>query len=219
MKKLGVKVKLGREFTPTMLSVIKPDVIFLAVGGTPVLPKIPGIERRNVISSAALHHQLKFYLRFFSPIFLRWLTLFWMPIGKKVVVIGNTIAACEVAEFLTKRGRKVILIDEADELGLGLIPERKNRLFWWFRKKGVEMYTQVKFKKINNKGITLITHEGKELILEADTIIPALPVITNSALLEILQGKGATVYAVGDCRDPALIPEAVASSWKIARSL
>jgi 2,4-dienoyl-CoA reductase (NADPH2) len=219
MKKLEVKVRLGREFIPTLLSEIKPEIIFLAAGGTPVLPKIPGIEGRNVVSSATLHHQLRFYLRFFSPTFLRWLTQFWMPIGKKVVVIGNTIAACEVAEFLTKRGRKVILIDEAEELGLGLIPERKNRLFWWFRKKGVEMLTQVKYQKITDKGIMLSTRNGNNLTLEADTIVLAVPVIPNTGLLEILQGKGAAVYAVGDCRDPALIPEAVASSWKIARTI
>jgi 2,4-dienoyl-CoA reductase (NADPH2) len=219
LKKLGVEVKLGQEFTPELLSEIKPEIIFLAVGGIPVLPDISGIEGRNVISSAELHHKLKIYLRFFSPTFLRRLTNLWMPIGKRVVVIGNTIAACEVAEFLVKRGRKVILVDESKELGIGLITERKNRLFWWFQKMGVEMLTQVKFKKITDKGITIATHDGKELTLQADTIVPAVPVAPNSELFEFLHGKGAAVYVVGDCRDPALIPEAVAASWKIARTI
>jgi len=79
--------------------------------------------------------------------------------------------------------------------------------------------TQVKYQKITDKGIMLSTRNGNNLTLEADTIVLAVPVIPNTGLLEILQGKGAAVYAVGDCRDPALIPEAVASSWKIARTI
>jgi 2,4-dienoyl-CoA reductase (NADPH2) len=219
LKKLGVKVNLGQEITPTVIQKIKPDVIFLAVGGVPVLPKIPGIDRRNVMSSAALHHTLKLYLRFLSPVFLRSLTRFWMPLGKKVIVIGNTIAACEVAEFLVKRGRKVTLVDAAEELGIGLIPERKNRLFWWFRKKGVTMLTLVKYEKITDSGIMIITREGQRLTLEADTIIPATPVAPNLELFKMLQGQVSEVYAVGDCLEPALIPEAVARSWKIAHTI
>jgi 2,4-dienoyl-CoA reductase (NADPH2) len=219
LNKLGVKVNQGQEITPAEIRKIKPDVIFLAVGGIPVLPNIPGIEGRNVISSAALHRSLKFYLRFFSPGLLRSLTRFWMPIGKKVVVIGNTIAACEVAEFLVKRGRTVTLIDAADELGTDMITERKNRLFWWFRKKGVTMLTQVKYEKITDSGIMIITREGQKLTLEADTIIPATPVATNLALFEMLQGQAPEVYAVGDCTEPALIPEAIARGWKIAHTI
>ena len=219
LKKLGVEVRLGQEITPTLVQKIKPDVIFLAIGGIPVLPRIPGIEGRNVVSNAALHHSLKLYLRFFNPIFLRWLTRFWMPIGKKVIVIGNTLAACEVAEFLVKRGRKVILMDAAEELGIGLIPERKHRLFWWFRKKGVRILNGVKYEKIINKGIVITTREGQKLTIEADTIVPAIALEPNLGLLKMLEGKSAEVYVVGDCREPGLLPDAISGGWKIARTI
>ncbi len=219
LKKLGVEVNLGHEIEPQTIQKIRPDVIFLAVGGVPGLPAIQGIEGRNVISSAALHRSLKLYLRFLNPRLLRWLTRFWMPVGNKVVVIGNTIAACEVAEFLVKRGRKVTLIDAADEVGVGLITERKNRLFWWFNKKGVAMLAGVKYEKITARGIEITTREGQKLTLEAETIVPAPPVDPNLKLLKMLQGQAAEVYAVGDCLEPALIPEAIARSWKIARKV
>ena len=59
-----------------------------------------------MVSGAALHRRLKFALKFFKPETLRKLTKFYMPMGKSVVVIGGAIQGCELAEFLTKRGRK-----------------------------------------------------------------------------------------------------------------
>jgi len=219
LKKFGVEVRRGQEITTDLVQKIKPDVILLAVGGIPALPKIPGIEGKNVVSNAKLHHTLKAYLKFFNPVFLRWLTRLWMPIGKKVIVIGNTIAACEVAEFLVKRGREVTLMDAAGELGSGLIPERKNRLFWWFRKRGVRMLTGVKYEKIIDKGIIINTKEGRKLTIEADTIVPAIALEPNTGLLKMLEGKSAELYVVGDCREPGLITDAIAGGWKIARTI
>jgi 2,4-dienoyl-CoA reductase (NADPH2) len=72
--KLGVKINLGKKFVPSLVEKIKPDVVILATGGMPVVPEIPGIDRRNVVNGGALHHQLK--------LLLRSLTKFWMPLGK-----------------------------------------------------------------------------------------------------------------------------------------
>ena len=52
MKKLGVKVKLGEEFTAATIKEMKPDAVVVAVGGTPFVPDIPGIKRSNVVSGA-----------------------------------------------------------------------------------------------------------------------------------------------------------------------
>ena len=95
-------------------------MVILATGGIPTVPEIPGINRRNVVSSSDLHRRLKIYLRFLGPRVLRWLTRFWMPIGKKVVIIGGAIQGCELAEFLVKRGRKVTIVDTAETLGDGI---------------------------------------------------------------------------------------------------
>ena len=39
IKKLGVKINLGKEFTPAMLDELKPDVVILATGGVAELPQ------------------------------------------------------------------------------------------------------------------------------------------------------------------------------------
>jgi 2,4-dienoyl-CoA reductase (NADPH2) len=217
--RLDIKVRLGKEINLSVIMEIKPDVLILATGGTPTVPGIPGINRRSVVSSDELHRRLKFYLRFLGPGLLGWLTRFWMPLGKRVVIIGGAIQACELAEFLVKRGRTVTIVDTARALGEGLVPERKNRLFWWFRKKGVTTMTGVEYVEISDKGLTVITQEGHRQTIEADSIVPALPLVPNTGWLESLEGKVPEIYAIGDCREPQLIPEAIADGWQVAHKI
>ena len=217
--KLGVKIKLGKEANLRVIEEIKPDVVIVATGGMPVLPEIPGIDRRHVVSTPDLHNRVKIYLRFLGPGFLRWLTKFWLPLGKNVVVIGGAIQACQVAEFLVKRGRRVTIVDTGEVVGEGLVTERKNRLLWWFRKKGVVMLAGVRYEAITDKGLIIIDKEGKRQTLAADSIVPTIPLAPNTALLKSLQGKVSEIYPIGDCREPRLIPDAIADGWRIANKI
>jgi len=219
IRNAGVNVVTGRQFDPSMIDRFKPDVAIIAVGGVPSVPKIAGIEGRNVVKSSELHNTLKIFLRFLSPARLRWLTRFWMPVGKNVAIIGGKIAACQLAEFLVKRGRKVTVVDNGETLGEGLVPERKNRLFSWFKKKGVLVYPGAVCDSISDKGLTITTQGGEKLTIAADTIIPAIALSTNHSLVEALGSRVAEVYAIGDCEKSGLIPDAVADGWKIAKGL
>jgi 2,4-dienoyl-CoA reductase (NADPH2) len=214
--KAGVKIRLGQEFHPSIIDEARPDVVILAMGGVPALPDIPGINGHNVISGADLHRRLKRYLRFLGPKVLRWLTKFWMPLGKRVIVIGGTIHGCELAEFLVKRGRKVTIVDTAAELGEDLVENTRTRLLWWFRKKGVPLLTGVKYEEITDKGLTVTNEAGQRQTIEADTIIPAVPLTPNTELLKILEGKVPEIYTIGDGREPRLIIDAIADGSRIA---
>ena len=215
IKKLGVEVMKAKELDTEWIGRLQPDAAIIATGGVPATPNVKGLGARNVVKSSDLHNQLKFFLRFFSPGALRWLTRFWMPVGRTVVILGGQVAACQLAEFLVKRGRKVMIVEEGDVLGEGLIPERKARLFSWFGKKGVTMMTGVHFEEVAPSGIAVTTKEGKRLVLEADTIIPALPMLPDTVLTETIKGKVAEVYSIGDCKEPRLIPDAVADGWRV----
>ena len=217
--RLGVKTRLGKEVTPSVIEEIKPDVVLVATGGIPAVPEIPGINRRNVVSNADLHRMLKFFMKFIGPKNLRWLTKLWMPIGKRVVIIGGDIQGCELAEFLVKRGRKVTIVDTEDALGEGMISHLKRQLFWWFRKKGVVMMPGVNPVAITDKGLTVLTKEGYKQTIEADSIVPAIPMKPNMELLKSLQGKVPEIYAIGDCSNPRLIVDAIADGWRIANSI
>ncbi len=67
-----------------------------------------------------------------------------MPVGKTAVIIGGAIQGCQLGEFLVKRGRQVTIVDTEGELGKGMYPERKTRLFYWFDKKGVTLISRTR---------------------------------------------------------------------------
>jgi 2,4-dienoyl-CoA reductase (NADPH2) len=217
--KLGVTIKLGTEVTPSLIEKIKPDVVILATGGIPVPPQIPGIDTQNVVKSADLHRMLKFFIKFTGPKTLRWLTKLWMPIGKRVVIIGGGIQGCELAEFLTKRGRHVTIVDSADALGEDMIRHLKQQLFWWFHEKGVVMMPGVQPVAITEKGLTVLTKEGYKKTIEADSIVPAIPMKPNTELFTSLQRKVPEIYAIGDCNNPRLIADAIADGWRVANAI
>jgi 2,4-dienoyl-CoA reductase (NADPH2) len=216
--KLGVNIKLGEEFNTSTIQETKPDVVILAVGGTLAMPEIPGINRRNVVSGPQLHHTLKIFLKFLNPQVLRWLTNFWMPLGKRVVIIGGQLQGCELAEFLIKRGRKVTIVDTADALGDGLALEFKTKFFEWLEKNGATTIAGVKYEEITDKGL-IITKEGKRQTIEADTIVTAVPSKPNNELITSLKGKVPEVYAIGDCNEPRLIINAVADGYHVAHDI
>jgi 2,4-dienoyl-CoA reductase (NADPH2) len=218
--KLGVDIRLGKEASKSVIEGIKPDVLVIAAGGVHNVPEIPGIDRHEVITSRALHRRLKGFLRFFSPRILRWLTNFWMPIGKKVVIMGGNIQGCQTAEFLVKRGRKVTVVDTAEEIGEGLLEVFvKPHLLNWLDEKGVTMMPGVTYEEITDQGLTITTKEGKRQTIEADTIVTALPLLPNTEFPQRLDDIVPEVYAIGDCKDPRLIVDAIADGSRIARAI
>jgi len=220
LAKLGVKVELGKEADLSVIDRIQPDVVFLAAGGTSTVPKIPGIDKPNVVSGAALHRRLKLALRFFQPETLRSLTRYYLPMGKRVVVIGGAIQGCELAEFLTKRGRKVTIVETSQAIGDGMVDALLAYLLIWFRKMGVTLISGVReYVEITEKGLTIITGDGKRQTIEADSIVTALPLTPNDEMLNKLKERVSEVYPIGDCRQPLLIADAIGTGLRTAREV
>ena len=218
MRKAGVTIKLNSEVTSALITELKPDVVILAAGGIDSTIDVPGINGRNVVTGAKLHGQLKFYSRFFGPKALAKMTKVWMPIGKRVVVIGGTIHGCELAEFLIKRGRKVTIIHNGTEIGEGMTGDDQFQFLRWIAEKDAVVITGATIDKITDKGLS-IKVGGKEQTIVADTIALALPLQSNPSLLKQLEGKLTEIYAIGDCNEPHLIADAIAGGSRIGHSI
>ena len=86
---------------------------------------------------------------------MNWLTRLWLPIGKRVVIIGGLIYGCEAAEFLVKRGRRVTIVEESDELGTKILEIHRPKLLAWLARQGTTMLTGVKYDEITDKGLVI----------------------------------------------------------------
>ena len=142
-----------------------------------------------------------------------------MPIGKRVIIIGGSIQGCEMAEFLIKRGRIVTMVETSDQLGEGIPGIPKSRLLAWLAEKGARMLTEVTVEEITDKGLIITTKEGTRETIEADTIMPVVPLKADTEFLEALKGKVPEVYLSGDCREPHLILEAIADGARIGHDI
>ena len=219
LEKLEVDIHLSKHVTPSLVKEIKPDVLMLAAGGIHDIPDIRGINRRNVVTSEGLHHQLKLFSRFAGPRLLRWLTKFYMPVGKRVVIMGARMHGCQTAEFLTRRGRKVTIVDEGppDIIGEGVVyPLLKISLLKWLEEKDVDILTGVKYEEVTDKGLIITTSDGERRTIESDTIATALPLKPDTSLVKSFEGSADEIYVIGDCGDPNLIIDAIASGYSAA---
>ena len=181
LTKTGVTLKLGTTADMPMIRKFKPDAVVLGTGGLTAVPAIPGIDNRKVVRSEELHRMLKRALKFFGPKTLEKLTKIWMPLGKRVVIIGGGIQGCQLAHFLAVRKRKVTIVDTADVLGDGLPFQTPLRYLKWFDQEGVVMLPGVTYEKITDEGLIVKTKDGTREVLEADSIILTLPLMPDNS--------------------------------------
>ncbi len=219
LDKLGVKVTLGREVDAALVDQVKPDVLVLATGGNTGVVDIPGMDSSKVIDGTALHRKLKLAMRFFGPERLARLTKVFMPVGKKVVIIGGGLQGCQLAEFLVKRGRSVTIVDTAEALGEGLLYLFPVRLFRWFEEKGVATLTGVTYERITDQGLVVVTNEGETKTLEADSIIMALPLEPDPGIAKVFEGKVPQVFQIGDSREFGYMHGAFADGAELGRKI
>jgi 2,4-dienoyl-CoA reductase (NADPH2) len=219
LNKLGVGIRLGEEVTPSVVKKNRPDVLILATGGIYTVPGVLGKDKPNVVNMADLNRKLKRYLRFVSPRILRQLTSIWMPIGRKVVIMGGRIQGLQLAGFLAERGRQVTIVDTGleSELGEGMVGAKKGHLLGQLAQKGVKLISEAEYEEITHRGLVIVTKEGMRQSIEADTILPAMPLRPDTEFLRELKGEVAEIYSVGSCSKHGLIVDAIADGSRIGR--
>ena len=219
LKKEGVNIKVGKEVTVDFIKEKKPDAVVLALGGTVVMfPGLPGINRKNVMDLTKLDK----LLMILGPKLSDWGAGIIMPgVGKTVIVMGGEHHGCEIAEWLTKKGRKVTICHTTEDFAEGMTVDDKLRLLPWYERKGVKLYGGVKYEEINAKGLVITTKEGKRMQLEADTVMPSLFLKQNLDMAEKLKGIVPEVYTVGSCfkPEPDLMVDATKSGAAVGHQI
>ncbi|MBN1625792.1 MAG: FAD-dependent oxidoreductase [Deltaproteobacteria bacterium] len=97
VKKTGVDVHLNTEAAPDTIKAKGYDVVLVALGSDPVVPKIPGSDGSNVFDITSAHKKNK-------------------SLGKNVVFVGAGEHVVEAAIFLVKAGRNVTILTDDVEL-------------------------------------------------------------------------------------------------------
>ena len=161
---------------------MKPDVLIVATGATPIIPEIPGIEKGLVVMAFEVLSGKK-------------------EAGETIAVIGGGLVGCELAFFLSQRGKKVTVVEAGDTLMPDEFESNKIELVWILRESGVNVFTKNQLKIITDDG-PVISDNSKKRLLKADTVVLALGLKSEVRLLRALKRKGVEARAIGDCVVP-----------------
>jgi 2,4-dienoyl-CoA reductase (NADPH2) len=164
-----------------------------------------------VIRTDKLYGMLNVFLKIFDSGHLQKLTHLWMPVGKRVVIMGGTLHGCELAEFLVKRRRRVIIAHNgpASELGDEMGRDDLANLWPWFKQKYVSLWPEIQYKEITADGLKIQQGDKRSYILKGKNIINTQDWAANTALVEQLSPLAAEIQVAGSAREPGLMADAV----------
>ena len=143
VQKAGVKVELGKAVTPEVIDELKPDVVVVATGASPLVPEsIPGIDKERVITAwevLAGHEATK---------------------AGKVLIVGGGLTGCETADFLAfptdnmaAAPTEVTLLELRDRIALDSMAEPRHLLLERRREKRVDVIVRAEVKEILDDGV------------------------------------------------------------------
>lgn len=197
LEKLAVKTHLHTEVTSAQARAEAPDVLIVATGGLYTMPELPGIDGSKVTGVNKLGKQVHWPLRIFGPELLHRLTKIFMPVGKRVVIIGGRIEGLQGAAFLIKRGHPVTVLEESDQIGRGIPPRFLDRLLPWLSAKGAEILAQVKIERVTPKGVEIMDNNGKRRVIPGDTCMVLTSQKPNEDLMTACTDGKTQVIRVG----------------------
>jgi 2,4-dienoyl-CoA reductase-like NADH-dependent reductase (Old Yellow Enzyme family)/thioredoxin reductase len=190
-----VKVRFNTDATPELVEKMAPDVLIAAVGSSPIHPQIPGIDGENVITALDAHYDVG-------------------KVGEKVALIGGGLVGCETGLYLARMGKKVTIVEMLDVIGEPLNWQHMIPLLRTMDNTPTLSYrTGTRCVAISPKGITVADKEGTEELIEADTVVLAVGMRSNSDAVEKLRETVLNFYPIGDCVKPLKIREAMQGGY------
>jgi 2,4-dienoyl-CoA reductase (NADPH2) len=154
-----------------------------------------------------------------TPGRLRGLARLWLPLGRRVAIVGGDLAAVELGEFLAARGRSVTLLESeaeiAPEVGMKRRSEHMDRL----DRLGVAVHTRAEVDEIAPGGLRFRPDQAELRWLDADSVLLAGRVEPDPSLHDALTGGAVPVHALGDCTGLGLIAKAISDAVRVACTL
>jgi 2,4-dienoyl-CoA reductase-like NADH-dependent reductase (Old Yellow Enzyme family)/thioredoxin reductase len=194
-----IKIIYNKVFSPEDIAACDADAIILAVGSSPITPKVKGID--TAMKALDAYRDVS-------------------KVGKKVIMVGGGLVGCETALNLAKAGREVTILEMGDKVSPDSYPMHRIGLLHEMEQQ-VSVLTNTKCTEIGPNQVKAVEENGKELILEADTVIYALGMTANSAEAQALEGavKDVSVFKIGDCVKASKVYDAIRQAFVAAMSI
>ncbi len=233
-----VDVRLGHAVTAEEVVHLAPEAVVVATGGRVVLPAVPGAALPHVYSGPALRELLAGHAepsqppwqrlgarvlsgrgqRLVRPKAVRLATRAWMPLGRRVAIVGGDLVALELAEFLATRGRLVTILEAGKTIAPEIGNKRKTEHMDRLDRLGVAVHVRVDVERITSGGLLFRPGAGTPRALAADTVVLAGSLEADTMLYDTLAAAmpDVDVSAAGDCTGLGLIRKATEDGARAA---
>ena len=192
----GVEIRVNTEVTPEYAEKENPDALIIAVGSSPLVPPIKGLDGENVVLVNNYYLEKE-------------------KVGDKVVVFGGGLAGCECAIHLGMEGKEVHIIEMRDELAPDANIRHRPLLL-----KEIDKYATVhagcKGLEVSKEGILCEDKEGHQMLVEGDSIICALGQRSRRDVVDALRDGAPYVAVIGDASKVSTITNAVYEGYHAA---
>ncbi|MBR6114235.1 MAG: FAD-dependent oxidoreductase [Oscillospiraceae bacterium] len=192
----GVEIRLGVQADEAFLRAEKPDIVLMATGSRPIIPRIPGADGENIhIADDVLRgEEVK---------------------GERVAVIGAGLVGAETAEYLAALGKKVEMFDMIETVAEDFNKAGRYFLLKYLDDHDVARHMRSKIVRIALPEIT-VEHDGAEEVFTGfDAAVMAVGRRENSELASVIREKfpGIELHVFGDARKaPSTAIEAIAEA-------
>ena len=234
----GVDLRLGHAVSAEEVVRLAPEAVVVATGGRVVLPAIPGAGLSHVYSGPALKELLAGHAepgrpgwqrlgarllsgrgqRLVQPKAVRFATRAWMPLGRRVAIVGGDLVAVELAEFLAARSRLVTLLEPGKTIAPEIGNKRKTEHMDRLDRLGVAVHVRADVERIVPDGLIFRPDAGSSRELSADAVVLAGSLEPDTRLYDALAAAmpDAIVSAAGDCTGLGLIRKATEDGARAA---
>ena len=241
VRSLPIDVRLGQAATSELVRQVAPDVVLAALGAVRQKPTIPGVDRAHVLdgddlrvlltgegparSSASLSIAARLAVRAGrmigltrDPARLRRASRAYMPVGRRVVIVGGGLVGTELAEFLAERRREVAVLESGPIIAEEMAHPRRWRVLHELRQAGVRLITGAQVLEIGREVVRFRADAGSEE-LPADTVIVATGLHPNRDAVERLRLANAPVVEIGDAKELGYLEGAIHQGFQAAIEL
>lgn len=178
IKKLGVEIITGKEFTKKDYQELNPDKLIIATGTNPSAPPIQGIDHDNVVQATdVLYGKTR--------------------VKKNVVIAGGGLIGAETAIFLTEQNCKVTVVEMRPVIAPDEEFTRRILLMKDLKDRNVNLLTDAPIAAFCEDGVE-VTIDGKREKVPCESIVLALGVRPERRLYEELKYNDNVVIIGGD---------------------
>lgn len=178
--KLDIDVRLNTEATPDSVMALEPDALIIAVGSTPAVFPIKGIDGPNVQHATVAYTDLG-------------------SLADEIAVIGGGLVGCETALFMAGLGKKVTIIEMQSTLAPEANHMHREGMMQAFAKTDVKMETGLRCTEITTDGVYAMDSDNNQHFIPAKSVVYALGqrAVPCGDLMSLPIDQ---VFVVGDCK-------------------